>query len=99
MILTRPTPLHSGGALNTGSSDRFFYDPTSLVRSQSGPAERCIIVTGNYRVNIFGFCASDDLSNEDADGLSGNYGLYDAMKIFEWVRARIPLVRPLRGAL
>ncbi|GAA6014275.1 hypothetical protein JCM11491_005024 [Sporobolomyces phaffii] len=78
-----------GGALNTGSSDRFFYDPTSLVRSQSGPAERCIIVTGNYRVNIFGFCASDDLSNEDADGLSGNYGLYDAMKIFEWVQANV----------
>ncbi|GAA5885195.1 hypothetical protein JCM16303_005896 [Sporobolomyces ruberrimus] len=78
-----------GGALNTGSSDRFFYDPTTLLRSQSSPSERCIIVTGNYRVNVFGFCASEELSKEDKEGLSGNYGLYDAVKIFEWVQANI----------
>ncbi|GAA5897131.1 uncharacterized protein JCM6883_006590 [Sporobolomyces salmoneus] len=78
-----------GGALNTGSSDRFFYDPTSLVRSQRTDSERCIVVTGNYRINIFGFGASEDLSKQDKEGLSGNYGLYDAVKIFEWVQDNI----------
>lgn len=77
--------LSSGGALNTGSSDRYFYDPTSLIRSQS-PSQRCIVVTGNYRINIFGFLSSPELSNADSEGLSGNYGLYDCVKLFEWVR-------------
>ncbi|GAA5952091.1 hypothetical protein JCM3765_005189 [Sporobolomyces pararoseus] len=85
-----------GGALNTGSSDRFFYDPTNLIRraqsevnSISTDQQRCIIVTGNYRVNIFGFLASEELSKTDSEGLSGNYGLYDSMKIFEWVQKNI----------
>lgn len=81
----------SGGALNTGSSDRFFYDPTSLVRSQRGASERCIVVTGNYRVNLFGFLASKQLSDRDPEGLSGNYGLYDVVKLFEWVKHLLSL--------
>ncbi|GAA6062664.1 hypothetical protein JCM10212_000564 [Sporobolomyces blumeae] len=77
-----------GGALNTGSSDRFFYDPTSFVRSQA-PSQRCIVVVGNYRVNIFGFGASEDLEEVDDEGKCGNYGLYDVIKIFEWVQTNI----------
>ncbi|GAA5940751.1 uncharacterized protein JCM15063_006351 [Sporobolomyces koalae] len=78
-----------GGALNTGSSDRYFYDPTTLVRSQQGSSQRCIIVTANYRLNVFGFLASDDLSAQDPLGLSGNYGLYDVVKFLEWVQDNI----------
>lgn len=80
--------LSSGGALNTGSSDRYFYDPTSLIRSQSS-SQRCIVVTGNYRINIFGFLSCPELSNADSEGLSGNYGLYDCVKLFEWVRIHL----------
>lgn len=40
----------------------------------------------SYRTNIFGFLASKDLSAQDPDGLSGNYGLYDCVSMFEWVR-------------
>ncbi|GAA6000369.1 hypothetical protein JCM5350_005457, partial [Sporobolomyces pararoseus] len=81
-----------GGALNTGSSDRFFYDPTNLIRraqASKDSTQRCIIVTGNYRVNIFGFLASEELSKSDREGLSGNYGLYDSMNMFEWVQNNI----------
>jgi para-nitrobenzyl esterase len=33
-----------------------------------------IVVTGNYRVNIFGFMNHEDLQSDEKDGLSGNYG-------------------------
>ncbi|GAA5882117.1 hypothetical protein JCM3774_005446 [Rhodotorula dairenensis] len=80
-----------GGALNNGSSDRFFYDPTEWIRDgmTASPPQRCIVVSGNYRTNIFGFCASEDLAAEDPQGLCGNYGLYDCVKMLEWVQANI----------
>lgn len=37
-----------------------------------------------------GFCASDDLAQEDPNGLCGNYGAYDVIAMFEWVKANIP---------
>lgn len=88
------------------------------------PPQRCIVVSGNYRTNIFGafhsrdggreetrqrdfggdkktetadliwfdrlagFCASEDLAEEDPQGLCGNYGLYDCVKMLEWVCGR-----------
>lgn len=76
-----------GGSLNNGSADRFLYDPTEWIRRQATEkGERFIVVTGNYRVNIFGFFSGVDVLADSKDGLSGNYGLYDAVKIFEWVR-------------
>ncbi|GAA5910059.1 hypothetical protein JCM8208_000942 [Rhodotorula glutinis] len=78
-----------GGALNNGDSARFFYDPTELVRDSAERNQRCIVVTLNYRTNIFGFCASQDLVEEDPQGLAGNYGLYDVVAALEWVQANI----------
>ncbi|BGP10310.1 hypothetical protein JCM10049v2_006193 [Rhodotorula toruloides] len=78
-----------GGALNNGTADRFFYDPTCWIRDGQKRGQRCIVVTGNYRTNIFGFCASDDLAKEDPNGLCGNYGAYDVIAMFEWVKANI----------
>ncbi|GAA5944766.1 hypothetical protein JCM10213_009214 [Rhodosporidiobolus nylandii] len=78
-----------GGALNNGTSDRFFYDPTEWVRDGKARGQRCIVVTGNYRTNIFGFLAHSDLSREDASGLCGNYGLYDCVALLEWVQQNI----------
>lgn len=43
-----------GGALNNGDAGRFFYDPTELVRDSAARDQRCIVVTLNYRTNIFG---------------------------------------------
>ncbi|GAA5930600.1 hypothetical protein JCM3775_003818 [Rhodotorula graminis] len=78
-----------GGALNNGDSARFFYDPTELVRDSASRNQRCIVVTLNYRTNIFGFCASQDLVDEDPQGLAGNYGLYDVVAALEWVQHNI----------
>ncbi|GEM10390.1 carboxylesterase type B [Rhodotorula toruloides] len=78
-----------GGALNNGTADRFFYDPTCWIRDGQKRGQRCIVVTGNYRTNIFGFCASDDLAKADLNGLCGNYGAYDVIAMFEWVKSNI----------
>ncbi|TNY17672.1 carboxylesterase [Rhodotorula diobovata] len=80
-----------GGALNNGDAGRFFYDPTELVRDSAARDQRCIVVTLNYRTNIFGFCASQDLVEEDPHGLAGNYGLYDVVSALEWVQSNIRL--------
>jgi hypothetical protein len=50
----------------------------------------------SYRTNIFGFLASSDLSEQDSDGLSGNYGLYDCVAMLEWVRLLPCLLSLLR---
>ncbi|GAA5991793.1 hypothetical protein JCM10908_001144 [Rhodotorula pacifica] len=85
-----------GGALNNGTSGKFLADPTEWIRDGANPVEgggeapqRCIVVSGNYRTNIFGFCASEDLAEEDPQGLCGNHGLYDCVKMLEWVQSNI----------
>lgn len=62
-----------GGALNNGDAGRFFYDPTELVRDSAARDQRCIVVTLNYRTNIFGAAPSasrrrggPDLTDVDA---------------------------------
>ncbi|GAA5824011.1 hypothetical protein JCM11251_003379 [Rhodosporidiobolus azoricus] len=78
-----------GGALNNGSSEKAYYDPTEWIRSGMKDGQRCIVVTGNYRTNIFGFLSHPDVAAADPDGLCGNYGLYDCVAMLEWVQTNI----------
>jgi para-nitrobenzyl esterase len=48
-----------------------------------------IFVAVNYRVGVFGFLAHPALSAESPHGVSGNYGLLDAIAALRWVRANI----------
>jgi para-nitrobenzyl esterase len=48
-----------------------------------------ILVTTNYRLNIFGFLAHPELSAEDAHGVSGNYGILDQIAALKWIRNNI----------
>ena len=45
-----------------------------------------VLVSINYRLNVFGFLAHPALSAESAHGASGNYGLMDMVAALEWVR-------------
>ena len=45
-----------------------------------------VLVTINYRLNVFGFLAHPALSAESPRGASGNYGLLDMVAALEWVR-------------
>ncbi len=48
-----------------------------------------ILVTINYRLNVFGFLAHPDLSSESPDSVSGNYGLLDQIAALKWVKNNI----------
>lgn len=52
-------------------------------------ARGVILVTINYRLGIFGFMAHKTLSAENADGVSGNYGLLDQIAALRWVKENI----------
>jgi para-nitrobenzyl esterase len=43
----------------------------------------------NYRVGIFGFLASSELSAEDSDHVSGNYAIKDQIAALTWIRDNI----------
>ena len=47
-----------------------------------------IVVTLNFRLNVFGFLASEDLAKEQG-GHAGNYGLMDIVAALQWVKTNI----------
>lgn len=73
--------IHGGGYLvGAGSEPRFNGDFL--------PTKGIVLVTINYRLNVFGFLATADLAKE-AGGSAGNYGLLDMVAALHWVRNNI----------
>ncbi len=52
------------------------------------PTRGVVLVTINYRLDVFGFLVTSDLARE-AGGPAGNYGLLDMIAALRWVRANI----------
>ena len=77
--------IHGGGyaiSSGTGNGTDGTYDVGNLD-------EPLIIVSINYRLNIFGFAASDSLRSRDPLGGTGNYGLLDQRAAMKWVARNI----------
>lgn len=72
-----------GGALVTGAGSESMYDGAALA------ARGVVVVTINYRLGVLGYLAHPELSAENRDGVSGNYGLLDQVQALQWVRANI----------
>ncbi len=72
-----------GGGYTGGSGSTAIYDGAPLA------ADGAVVVTINYRLNVFGFLAHPALSAESPHGASGNYGLLDMVAALEWVRDNI----------
>ncbi len=70
-----------GNVAGDGSEPR--YDGARLA--QSG----IITVTANYRLNIFGFFAHPELTQESPHHAAGNYGYLDQAAALRWVRENI----------
>ncbi|KAJ1531976.1 hypothetical protein ONE63_000613 [Megalurothrips usitatus] len=66
-----------GGAFITGSSTRSLYGPEFFMLND------IVVVTVNYRVNVFGFLNLDD------DNVPGNAGIKDLIAALKWVRRNI----------
>ncbi len=72
-----------GGGFTAGSGDEGRYDGERLAQ------EGVVVVTPNYRLNVFGFLAHPELSAESGYGGSGNYGLMDQAAAIQWVHDNI----------
>ena len=72
-----------GGGYTGGAGSNGIYEGTNLA------ARGVVLVSINYRLNVFGFYAHPALSAESPHGASGNYGLLDMVASLEWVRDNI----------
>jgi para-nitrobenzyl esterase len=72
-----------GGGFVAGDGSEPRYDGASMA--QKG----MVVVTVNYRLNIFGFLAHPELSKEASYKASGNYGLLDQHAGLKWAKENI----------
>ena len=72
-----------GGALTRGSASIPTYDGDALAK------KGVVVVTINYRLNVFGFFAHPELTKESDRNSSGNYGLLDQVAALEWVQKNV----------
>lgn len=72
-----------GGSLVDGSGSWPSYDGTGLAR------KGVVMVTLNYRLNVFGYFCHPELSAESSQGAAGNYGITDQIQALKWVQENI----------
>ncbi len=72
-----------GGGNVAGDASEYRYDGESMAK------KGMVVVTTNYRLNIFGFLAHPELSAEAPYKASGNYGLLDQNAALKWVQKNI----------
>lgn len=72
-----------GGGNVAGDASEPRYDGESMAK------KGIVVITCNYRLNIFGFFAHPELSAESPTKSSGNYGLLDQVAALQWVQKNI----------
>jgi para-nitrobenzyl esterase len=72
-----------GGAFQGGYSSEMEFDGERMAR------RGIIVVSMNYRVNIFGLLAHEELTAENPAGPNTNFGLLDQRAAFLWVQKNI----------
>jgi para-nitrobenzyl esterase len=72
-----------GGSNSVGAGSEPTYDGGMLAR------RGVVVVTINYRLDVFGFLAHPELTSESGEAASGNYALLDQIAALRWVRENI----------
>jgi para-nitrobenzyl esterase len=72
-----------GGGFVAGATSEARQDGAHLAQ------QGVIVVSMNYRLNIFGFLVHPELAKESSHGASGNYGLMDQILALHWVHDNI----------
>ncbi|WP_282136826.1 carboxylesterase/lipase family protein [Seonamhaeicola maritimus] len=75
--------LIHGGGLKEGGTRGPELDGTNMAK------KGIVVVSANYRLNIFGFLAHPELSAETSYKGSGNYGFMDQQFALQWVKNNI----------
>ena len=76
--------IHGGGYLQGSGNIPRLNNPEFVKQD-------VVLVTVNYRLNVFGFFAHPDLVQQSGDEMVGNYGLLDVIAALEWVQRNIHL--------
>jgi para-nitrobenzyl esterase len=71
-----------GGGYSAGASSEPRHNGDFL------PLKGVVLVTINYRLDVFGFLASESLAREQG-GSAGNYGLMDMIAALRWVKENV----------
>lgn len=74
--------IHGGANDHGYASEIEFWAPKLAAKG-------IVVVQVQYRVGPFGFLALQELSDESADGASGNYHLQDLVAALQWVQQYI----------
>lgn len=72
-----------GGGMTCGYPSEMEMDGERLAR------RGIVVVSINYRLNVFGFLAHPELTAENPDHFSGNYGFLDQQAGIQWVHRNI----------
>jgi para-nitrobenzyl esterase len=72
-----------GGGNVAGDASEPRYDGENMAK------EGIVVVTCNYRLNLFGYLAHPELSAEAPYHASGNYGALDQLAALKWVKDNI----------
>src|ERR1022692_2923423 len=72
-----------GGGFAAGAASEPRQDGENLAK------KGVVVVSMNYRLNVFGFFAHAELAKESGHDSAGNYGLLDQVAALEWVHRNI----------
>lgn len=72
-----------GGGNVAGDASEPRYDGETMAK------KGIVVITCNYRLNVFGNFAHPELSAESSHQSSGNYGYYDQLAALQWVKNNI----------
>ena len=72
-----------GGGNSAGDASEPRYDGETMAK------KGIVVITCNYRLNVFGFLAHPELSAEASYKASGNYGMLDQVAAMKWVNKNI----------
>ncbi|MBV9081497.1 MAG: carboxylesterase family protein, partial [Acidobacteriaceae bacterium] len=74
--------IYGGGGVS-GSTAEPIYDGNAIAK------KGVVVVSMNYRVNVFGWFAHPELTKESPHHASGNYGSLDQLAGIQWVKSNI----------
>jgi len=75
--------IHGGGFV-TGA----YYDGKQNF-GQHFLKNDVVVVSIEYRMGVYGFLATPELSKESSNGVSGNYGILDQIEALRWIQSNI----------